>query len=227
MAVYDALQLITGCSAQNCSTVYQRLSDAFPAVLTNISNFKFPGRGQRDTPVIDAHGIVEIIMVLPGRAAARVRRAAADVMVRYLGRDPGLVEEIAANRLRQQEPEEDDPARLCGQTVESEAINRRREEIELTELEGRVKRAQVQAATDVARLTLGALTDLSLPVSDRDKMLCKDIITTAAFKTPSDVQPFQVSRIESLRTFAFKSFAWRTGSRGSTLALGIKPKSFI
>ena len=114
VAVYDALQLITGCSAQNCSIVYQRLSDAFPEVLTDVSTFRFPGRGQRDTPVIDAHGIVEIIMVLPGRGAARVRRAAAGVMVRYLGGDPGLVEEIAANRLRQQELEEDDTARLLG-----------------------------------------------------------------------------------------------------------------
>ena len=48
----------------------------------------------------DSRGIVEIIMVIPGRAAARLRKAAADAMVRYLGGDPSLVEEVAANRLR-------------------------------------------------------------------------------------------------------------------------------
>ena len=57
MAVYDVLQLVTGCSAQNCSVVYQRLSDVFPEVPADVSIFKFPGRGQRDTPVADAHGI--------------------------------------------------------------------------------------------------------------------------------------------------------------------------
>ncbi len=103
--------------------------------------------------------IVEIIMVLPGQAAGQVRKAAADVMVRYLGGDPSLVQEVAANRLRQEELDDDDPARLFGQTVESEALKRKREEVAMVELEGRAKRARVQAAVDVARLTLGALQD--------------------------------------------------------------------
>ncbi len=127
-------------------------------------------------------------MVLPGRAAARVRKAAADIMVRYQGGEPQLVEEVAANRLRQKEMDEDDPQRLFGQTVESEALKRKREEVILVELEGRVKRARVQAATDVARLTLGALQDLGLRTSDRDRMLCKDMITTAAFTQPGQGQ---------------------------------------
>ena len=172
VAVYDVLQLVTGCSANNCSNVYQRLSESYSEALTGCSSFRFPGRGQwKETPVAEVRTIVEIIMVLPGRAAARVRKAAADVMVRYLGGDPSLVQEVAANRLRQEELDDDDPARLFGQTVESEALKRKREEVAMVELEGRTKRARVQAATDVARLTLGALQDLGLPVSDRDRML--------------------------------------------------------
>ena len=42
-----------------------------------MSNFKFNGRGQRDTSVTDAHGIVETVMVPKGRAAASVRKNAA------------------------------------------------------------------------------------------------------------------------------------------------------
>ena len=38
-------------------------------------NFRFPGKGQRNTPVAPARGIVEIIMLLPGQQAARVRAA--------------------------------------------------------------------------------------------------------------------------------------------------------
>ena len=89
-------------------------------------------------------------MLLPGRTAAQARQAAASVMVRYL-------EDLG----------EDDPGRL-GQTVESEAVKRKREEVELTDLEERIERTRVRATTDVARLTLGALTDLNLPVRDRD-----------------------------------------------------------
>ena len=58
----------------------------------------------------------------------------------------------------------------------------------MVELEGRVKRARVQAATDVARLTLGALQELGLPTSDRNRMLAKDMITTAAFTQPGQGQ---------------------------------------
>ena len=54
-------------------------------------NFRFPGRGQRNTPVAPARGIVEIIMLLPGQQAARVRRMAAHLICRYLGGDLSLV----------------------------------------------------------------------------------------------------------------------------------------
>ena len=44
-----------------------------------------PRLGQRETPVTDARGIVEIIMILPGHQATLVRRQAAELLVRYLG----------------------------------------------------------------------------------------------------------------------------------------------
>ena len=65
-------------------------------------------------------------MILPGRAG-QARKAAADVMFRYLGGDPSLVKEIAANRLAQEQLDEDHPARIFGQTVESDALRRKRE----------------------------------------------------------------------------------------------------
>ena len=219
VAVYDVLQLVTGCSATNCSNVFCRVSEAFPEVLTNCSNFKFSGKGQRETPVAEARTIVEIIMVLPGRAAAQVRRAAAGVMVRYLGGDPSLVEEIAANRLRQEYMDDDDPARLFGQTVESAAIKRKREEVTLLELEGQAKRIRAQAATDVANLALGALRDLGLPISDRDRMLAKDMITSAAFTQAGQLEG------EGEADICLQQFCASRGKRGQEAALGKKPRS--
>ena len=83
---------------------------------------KFPGRRQRDTPVTDAKGIVEIIMLLPGRQAARLRRQAAELLVRYLGGDLGIIDEVCAIRgfqeqLAVQRPE--DPRRAFGLEVEA------------------------------------------------------------------------------------------------------------
>ena len=192
------------------------MSQSFPEVSQSVTNFKFSGQGQRPTPVADARTMVEIVMVLPGRAASQVRKAAADVMVRYLGGDPSLVEEIAANRLRQEDMGEDEPARLFGQTVESEALKRKREEVAIVELEGRMKRARVQAATDVARMTLDTLRDLGLPISDRDKMLAKDMITTAAFTGQG--------QLTDDKDVCLQQFCAERGRPGGHISLGKKAK---
>ena len=217
VSVIDTVALITGHSPTVCSHTLQRLKESYPEVGSDWSNFRFAGRGQRDTPVSDARGIVEVIMILPGRAASHVRKAAADVMVRYLGGDPALVEEIAANRLRQEDMDENDAARLFGQTVESEALKRKREELTMVELEGRLKRARVQAATDVARMTLDTLRDLGLPISDRDKMLVKDMITTAAFTGQGQLA------VED-KDVCLQQFCAERGKPGGHISLGKKAK---
>ena len=230
VSVIDMVALITGHSPTVCSHTLQRLKESYPEVGLDWSNFRFAGRGQRDTPVADARGIVEVIMILTGRAAGQVRKAAADVMVRYLGGDLSLVEEIAANRLRQEDMDDDEPARLFGQTVESETVKRKREEVTLLELDSQAKRIRVQAAadverirvqaaTDVARLTLGALQDLGLPVSDRDKMRAKDMITTAAFTQG------QLETAED-KDICLQQFCAGRGKPGGHVSLGKKAKKF-
>jgi hypothetical protein len=117
VSVYDVLGAVTGYTPNNCATLWQRLSVQFPEVTTLSSNLKFPGPGQRNTPVADAAGITHIILLLPGRAAATARQSAAKVVVRYLGGDVSLVAEIMANRDRQAELEPDDPAAFFGQSI--------------------------------------------------------------------------------------------------------------
>ena len=84
ISVVDVVAAITGMTGANAGHYYERLRDSHPEVCTICTNYRFPGRGQRNTPVTDARGIVEIIMLLPGRHAARVRRQAAELLVRYL-----------------------------------------------------------------------------------------------------------------------------------------------
>ena len=66
-------------------------------------NFKFPGRGQRNTPVAGVRGAIELVLLLPGRHAAQVRRQAAALLMRYLCGDITLVDEVCRIRGLQEE----------------------------------------------------------------------------------------------------------------------------
>ena len=134
VSVLDVISAVTG-DSNNASHIHSRLQEQFPEVQSGSTNFKFPGRGQRETPITTVQGAVTIVMLLPGRAAAHVRKQAASTLVRYLGGDLSMVDEIARNHLAQQELDEDEPARLFGQQVESDAIKRKREEVTLAKLE--------------------------------------------------------------------------------------------
>ena len=120
--VIDVAVMITGKSAKTVARDLGALSDRYPEVSQKLRDLKFPGRRQRDTPVTDAKawglvqmprsvglrmslikpcspkGIAEIIMLLPGQQAARVRRQAAELLVKYFGEDLNLVEDVC--RLR-------------------------------------------------------------------------------------------------------------------------------
>ena len=117
VSVIDVIILITGASRDESAHIHRRLCEAFPDVSTFGTNFKFSGQGQRNTPVADAVGITQIVLLLPGRAAAAARQSAAGVIVRYLGGDVSLVAEIMANHATQAELESDDPAAFFGQSL--------------------------------------------------------------------------------------------------------------
>ena len=64
------------------------------------SNFKFSGKGQRDTPCLNAMGVVKLITSwLPSSSITKkFRDKAAEIVVRYLGGDETLVEEVKSIR---------------------------------------------------------------------------------------------------------------------------------
>ena len=184
VSVLDVISAVTG-DVNNASHVYTRLRDQFPEVQSGITNFKFPGRGQRNTPITCVRGVVTIVMLLPGRAAARVRKHAASTLVRYLGGDLSMVDELAQNHLSQQELDEEDPARLFGQQVESDAVKRKREEVVISELElqlceqeGALKRRRIESIKF-------CLEALDTGADERDRCRATDMIRTVAFGSSS------------------------------------------
>ena len=89
VSVIDVVSAITGKDARHAAEQLRCLIAQYPDVDSNCVHVKFPDargrKGQKDTPAACVKGIVEIIMLLQGRQAARVRRQAAELLARYLG----------------------------------------------------------------------------------------------------------------------------------------------
>ena len=130
VSVIDVAVAVTGHDANYASQAVRNACEKYPDVHEKIMDVKFPDvrgrKGQKNTPVVDVQGIVEIIMLLPGQQAACVRRQAAELLVRYLGGDLAIIDEVIALRGLQEElagraPE--DPRRLFGvKRLEQQAL---------------------------------------------------------------------------------------------------------
>ena len=92
-SVFDLIRIVGG--QKNPHETWKRLRKEYPEVLTKCENFKFPGRGQRKTPVTDREGWAYIIGLLPGVMGRRYRESAAKLVTRYLDGDIKLADEIA------------------------------------------------------------------------------------------------------------------------------------
>ena len=102
ISVIDVAVVITGKDARKAAQDISFVKERHPDVAQILGHVKFADargrKGQKDTPVTDARGIVEILMLLPGHHAAMVRRKAAELLVRYLGGDMSLISEVCALR---------------------------------------------------------------------------------------------------------------------------------
>ena len=76
-SIYDVISAVTSLNSNHAGKAYRDLTARYPEVHSVGVNFRFPGRGQRNTPVAPARSMVENIMLLRGQQAARVRRMTA------------------------------------------------------------------------------------------------------------------------------------------------------
>ena len=92
VSVYDVIQVVT--DVQNPHRTYSDICSTYN--VEPAENFKFGGQRQRPTPVIDVEGMLTLINLLPGANAARFRSGGARLLVRYLGGDESLIQEVQA-----------------------------------------------------------------------------------------------------------------------------------
>jgi hypothetical protein len=93
ISVFDFIKVVGG-QAQPRKTWLDIEKKYKKEVVTFCNNFKFEGKGQRLTPVVNVQGMVKLLFWLPGELAKQFRSKSAEVMIRYLGGDTTLIDEI-------------------------------------------------------------------------------------------------------------------------------------
>jgi hypothetical protein len=80
-SVYDVLVAFGAYPNLDTARItFKRLEKQNPEVSDFCSDFKFPGRGQRETPVTNEEGMYQILMLCPGKRGAEFRRWAAGII---------------------------------------------------------------------------------------------------------------------------------------------------
>lgn len=102
-SVYDIIRVIGGIlnphqywlgDKSKRATRQKGFIERYPEVLRKTDNLKFPGRGQRLTPVCNKQVALEIIGLLPGEVGAKYRQEAAKLFIAYVDADIALADDI-------------------------------------------------------------------------------------------------------------------------------------
>lgn len=91
-SVYDLIRIAGGKKGER--KVWERLCKDHPELVTKCHNFKFPGKGQRNTPVANLENCLYILGLLPGACGKSYREKAANLVRRYIEGDAELGMEI-------------------------------------------------------------------------------------------------------------------------------------
>jgi hypothetical protein len=92
-SVFDIIRVLGG--QKNPRDAWTRLTEAYPEVVGKCDNLKFPGRGQRETPVAKTkEDVLYILGFLPGAVGRKYREQAARLFVAYLDNPAELASEL-------------------------------------------------------------------------------------------------------------------------------------
>lgn len=96
---YSVFDLIRICGQKNPYEFWNRLQIKYPDVLTGCTNLKFPGKGQKETPVTDKEGLLKVIGLLPGAISDKYRDTAAKTVLQLL-ENPDQLAIAAIDRIK-------------------------------------------------------------------------------------------------------------------------------
>ena len=214
--------------ADDLAAIMRKHSD----LLEKVVKVSFGGRGGNRESLVpkDLAALIEIIFLLPGRAAAQVRRAAAQVFVRYLGGDLSLIGDIERIHhvqacLRDNDPGH--PLRTFGaavedsnSTVSSSSRPRCTEVVAAVDVPAITNRAPVEDALDWVK-DLGVLREDLPGVKSQFKSLILIEIAAGQIPQKSPLEAWTKSpplRFRALAECAASSFKSRLKQRYETIA---------
>ena len=94
---YSIYDLIRVCGHKNPRDAWKRLCDKYPEVVAYSDNLKFPGSGQRETPVTDKSGLLYILGLLPGNIGKEYRQEVTNTIYQLLEVPEELAYDITSN----------------------------------------------------------------------------------------------------------------------------------
>ena len=116
VVVTDLIEVVTNTTRTNASHAWTRMQSEpdFNVNVIHIISFRFPGQRGRPSEVVNIPAALQIIMLLPGRTAAKVRVKAAVLLTRFLAGDLTLVGEVYGMAALQDYLQEHNPTHpLC------------------------------------------------------------------------------------------------------------------
>ena len=142
LSIRDIIMHLCDKNVNDAGAVWRNLADQKKNELQQfLLNFKFPGRGQQEQPVITFPGAIKLLMFLPGEKAKSHRSSMVSVLTRYFAGDPSLLREIEANAVSESPVAQMARASLASDSGIQDSLKRKRE----AELEFERERAELQA----------------------------------------------------------------------------------
>ena len=136
VSIFDIIRIISG--NHNPRQTWCNLQQQYQDLVTGMDKLmhQFPGAGERPTPVCGVSMLIEIMNLLPGQRAASFRAKGAKILVRYLGGDETLVDEIRDNASKIESAPEDSPMKMF-ELPEGSSSNAHRVELFSPTMEGK------------------------------------------------------------------------------------------
>lgn len=151
VSVFDIIKTAIGGSL-NAREYWCRISKTYPDLLAGVKTHKFEGQGQRDTPVVDAHSVVMLLNLIPGKTAANFRIHFADIVVRFLGGDGTLVAEIKRNADLQESIDSEDPRSIFGDAVRNKRSRDEDNDLSFSDTQSRIVERNINSMERAAAL---------------------------------------------------------------------------
>jgi hypothetical protein len=90
VSIIDFVMATTGHGKNIAGKTIKRMTRAHTIFFESIEQYQFPGRGEREQFVLGAEQAMEVLMMLPGKAAKLFRRHCAGLIVKLFAGDPTL-----------------------------------------------------------------------------------------------------------------------------------------